>query len=189
MAHQYGTVTLTKPRIQVLHGLDANLPNSLRDREFPKSNAAIKSGMLISRKWDGASKYEWVKGIDGNAGATLFFAYQSQTDFDVVECGMITGLSCAGDFEIQTPYFKTGETYNDGTLLTYDGATGDLKPAASTDIIVARVSGGLRGYIQLNPLDAAALAGSKLNQVSDSSAATDVRVIQVVTCFSGAAMP
>ncbi len=38
-------------------------------------------------------------------------------DFDVVECGKLTGLSCAGDFEIQTAAYKTGETYTADTPL------------------------------------------------------------------------
>lgn len=145
--------------------------------------------MLVTKYWNAStSRYEWVKGIV-DAGATPYFAYQSQDDFDVIECGKLTGLSCAGDFEILTPYFKSGETYNEGVQLTFDSTTGDLKPATTGDIIVAQVSGGLRGPIQLNPLDSAAVAGSKLYQVSDSSAATPVKVIQVVTLYNGAKVP
>lgn len=182
---------LENSSIQVPKGLQANLPSSLRATEVPKSGAGILSGMVITKNWESArSRYEWVKGNGGDS-AIPYFAFQSQDDFDVEESGMLTGLSCAGDFEITTPHFTTGgdNVYNDGAPLTFDSTTGKVKMAAAGDIIIGFVVGGLRGPIQLNPLDSSAVGGSKLYQISDSSAVAPVTVITLQTAYNGAKVP
>lgn len=69
-------------------------------------------------------------------------AEKDSTDEDVIESGSLVGLSCAGKFELETPFFKSAETYNVDVPLTYDGTTGDVKPTTygSGDPIVGIVS-------------------------------------------------
>lgn len=129
----YGISTRSKPRIEVLKGFDPNEPFSRRDSHPVAANQGIKSGMVISKWWNATtSRYEWVKGVDvttlgQDANVQVFFALQDETDHDVVNSGLLTGLSSSGQFEIETGYFKTGDTYNQDIPLTYDAATGNLK--------------------------------------------------------------
>ena len=80
---------------------------------------------MISLVWVSANnQYEWALGCV--AGLTPYIAYEDSTDADVVEAGKLTGLSCAGQFEIATPYFTAG-TYKVDVKVTFDAATGNIK--------------------------------------------------------------
>ena len=48
-------------------------------------------------------------------------------DEDVIEAGNLVGLSCSGQFRIQTAFFSAG-TYNTGVPLTYDSTSGNVIP-------------------------------------------------------------
>jgi hypothetical protein len=95
----------TKPRVNVLRGYGGNEPVSLTYSAKPKLAEAILSGMVISIDVNG----EWVKGA--TAGKVPFIAYHDQADTDVDSSGLLLGLSCAGDFEIETGYFDSTDTY------------------------------------------------------------------------------
>lgn len=127
----------TKPRVEVLRGWDPNEPTTFT--QTVRASEAILSGQLISLAWNNTdSVYEWELG--GGAGRIPYIAVQDSTDEDVLECGKLTGLSCAGKFEIETAYFTTG-TYGVDTLLTWDGSTaGNVKPAAATNDIIGIVT-------------------------------------------------
>ena len=139
----------TKPRVQILRGWDLVSTSTLHQVHAVKAGEAIKSGMVISREWvSGNNRYEWVKGcVNGRAP---FIAFQDATEADVVATEGLTGISISGDYEIQTGYFKTGQTYNADTLLTYDGVTGEVKPAAEGNYVIGRVTRN-QGPKQLNP--------------------------------------
>jgi hypothetical protein len=95
----------TKPRVNVLRGYGGNEPTSLTYSAKPKTDEAIKSGMVISIDSNG----EWVKGCA--AGDVPYIAYHDQSDTDVLSSQLLLGLSCAGDFEIETGYFDNTDTY------------------------------------------------------------------------------
>jgi hypothetical protein len=80
---------------------------------------------------------EWQLGW--TSGSIPFIALNDSTDRDVIEAGNLVALSCAGKFEIQTPFITglnglsgTLGTLNIDTPLVPDGTTGNLKPAAGT---------------------------------------------------------
>ncbi len=147
----------TKPRVQILRGWDLVSTSTLHQVHAVKAGEAIKSGMVISREWvSGNNRYEWVKGcVNGRAP---FIAFQDATEADVVATEGLTGISISGDYEIQTGYFKTGQTYNADTLLTYDGVTGQVKPATEGQYVIGRVT---RNY-GVKTLTPAALSRTQL---------------------------
>lgn len=126
----------TKPRVEVLRGWDPNEPTTFT--QTVRASEAILSGQLISLNWNSTdSVYEWELG--GGAGRIPYIAVQDSTDEDVLECGKLTGLSCAGKFEIETAYFTTG-TYGVDKFLTWDGTTGNVKVATEGDDIIGIVT-------------------------------------------------
>lgn len=143
----------TKPRVQILRGWDLVSTSTLHQVHPVKAGEAIKSGMVISRKWNSdLGRYEWVKGIgtfDGTAVPAAFIAFQDANEADVVAADGLTGISISGDYEIQTGYFEDG-TYNVDALLTYNGTTGNVKIAEAGDPIIGRVT-RIRGAKKLNP--------------------------------------
>lgn len=141
-----GTIKRSHPRVTVLRGYNPMEPHTLT-RSLPVADGVtIQSGQFISPKWNAStSASEWVLGLD--AGTTEgFVALKDSADTDVVSAGTLPALSCAGQFELQTPFFKTGDTYNSGVYLTADGVTGNFKATTllSTDHIygvVTRIHG------------------------------------------------
>ncbi len=123
---RYGTIKRQYPRVEVLRGYDPNEPRT-KTQAFPvKSGVTISSGQVISLAWDAAlSQYEWVLGVTGTA--MPYIALADSRDEDVQEADKLPALSVAGDFEIQTAFFKAGDTYNVDVPITFDGVTGDLK--------------------------------------------------------------
>lgn len=122
-----GTIKRSFPRVTVLRGYNPNEPQTLT-RSLPvAAGVTVLSGQFISPKWNATiSDFEWVLGLD--AGTTEgFIALKDSVDTDVVSAGTLPALSCAGQFEIQTPFYKTGDTFNSGVYLTADGVTGNLK--------------------------------------------------------------
>lgn len=186
----HGTIKRTKPRVTVLRGYNPNEPQTLTQSHPVKSGVTIKSGQAISLEWvAGNSRYEWILGGPADeADATMIYvALQdwdlSQTgglgsfgyDPDAVEAGKLTGLSCAGQFELETAYYKSDDTYTLGAPITYDGTTtlGNFKVAtADTDLIIGRIS---RTSGQSSPID---LTGK-------NSEATTLTVITFTTGVEG----
>lgn len=122
----YGiTVRSGKPRVQVLRGFDPMANGGLTQTAFVAGNVTIKSGQAIVLSWNGTtSAYEWILATNtlANAGATVYIADKDSTDGDVIEGGLM-GYSSLGDYEIQTGFYKAGDTYNVDTVLTVDAAT------------------------------------------------------------------
>jgi hypothetical protein len=157
-----------KPRLQILRGWDLVNTATLNQVHPVKDGVTIKSGQVIQRTWNGTlNRYEWELGcsaIDGIAKAP-FFAFQDSTEADVIAADGLTGISISGDYELQTGYFSSG-TYNVDTLLTFDGTSGNVKPAAEGQLVIGRVT-RIRGAKQLNsgsitevPVNSETLAGA-----------------------------
>ena len=172
---RYGIFKHAKPPIEVLRGFDIYEPTHLSNTLAIKSGEEPKSGMIVSKEWVSAnSRYEWTVGCV--AGRTPYFAYESDTAFDIVSSGKLMGLSCGDDYRIQTGYYKDGDTYNADVRLTFDGTTGDVKAATSGEEVLGIV-GDIRG-----PKD---LATSGTYPTGEMSGVTDANVIILDTKYTG----
>ena len=128
-----------KPRVEVLRGWDPNEPTTFM--QTARASETILSGQLIHLAWDaGDSVYEWVLG--GTAGKVPYIAIQDDQDEDVLECGKMTGLSCAGQFEIETAYFDD-ESFAVDTPLGWDAGT-------SGNVCIATVGEDIIGWVTRN---------------------------------------
>lgn len=135
----YGVTTRAKARLNVLRGFKGNEPQSLSYSAKPKADEAILSGMIISLDSNG----EWVKGCA--AGVTPYFAQHDQADLDVVSSGLLVGLSCAGDYELQTAHFDTSATIANDVPLVAHATNGTVVVGAldgTADIIGFSCRGG-----------------------------------------------
>jgi hypothetical protein len=127
--------TRVKPRVTVLRGFDPNAPMTLTQSLPVKSGQTILSGQLVSSSWDSTvNQHVWSLGL--GASATPHIALQDGADQDVSEAGKLTGLSCAGQFEIQTAYY-TGSNIAVGALVVAStGTTGSIMPTSATGQII-----------------------------------------------------
>jgi hypothetical protein len=152
-----GPYRRAKQRIAVLRGYPGNESTSFTYSAKPKDGEGILSGMLISLD----NNDNWVKGVP--AGKTPYFAYHDQTDTDVKSSGLLLGLSCAGNFEIETGYFKSDDTYvTDSPLIA--GTTSNVGSVAkgtltgAADIIGFATRGGRQDTTKTNS-EAGTIAG------------------------------
>lgn len=131
--------TRLKPRVTVLRGFDPNAPMTLT-QSLPaytgvSSSTGIYSGQLISSAWDSAkNQHCWVLGMTGSVN-TPYIALQDIADQDVAEAGKLTGLSCAGQFEIQTAYY-TGANIAVGSIVVPSSTTGSIAPSSGTGQLI-----------------------------------------------------
>jgi hypothetical protein len=131
--------TRVKPRVTVLRGFDPNAPMTLT-QSLPaytgvSSSTGISSGQLISSAWDSTkNQHAWVLGMTGSVN-TPYIALQDIADQDVSEAGKLTGLSCAGQFEIQTAYY-TGSNIAVGALVVPSATLGSIAPSSGTGQII-----------------------------------------------------
>lgn len=159
---QYGTIKRTKPRLTVLRGYPGNEPTSLTQGAPVKEGVTIKSGQVIQLAWVSANnRYEWELGCSGTL--IPYFAEKDSTDEDVISAGSLTGLSSLGKYELQTAFYKSGDTYNNDVPLTFDGVTGDVKATTygSGEPILGVVT-RIRGAKNLKGVDSSA---SNLNVI------------------------
>lgn len=107
----YGEYRRTKPRLNILRGFAGNEPQSITHSAKPKAAEAIMSGMLIVLDDNG----EWVKCDSASHGGRVpYFAFQDQSDTDVQSSGLLMGISCLGEFELQTAYFDSTDVWAHG---------------------------------------------------------------------------
>lgn len=106
----------TAPRLNVLRGYTGNEPFSRTFSAPVTSGVTILSGQLISLSPSGT----WVLGV--LAGKEPFIAFADSVDTDVQSSGLLLGLSCAGQFEIETPWFDNSVAYVESSFLV--AATG-----------------------------------------------------------------
>lgn len=145
----------SKPIVRVLRGFDPMNPMHLSETAPIASGVPIGSGELIALRWNsGLNRYEWNKfNATTDTDSTPYISMQDSVQGDVKESLGLTGLSCAGDYEIQTPFFEPSLVYNvdvklvgsatDGLLKAYNSGTDSAKK------IIGRVS-RIRGIKQLN---------------------------------------
>lgn len=158
-----------KRRIYVLRGFDPVATDSITHNAPVAPGVTILSGQVISLDANG----QWVLG--GTTGKPVYFALSDSTDTDVRSSGYLPALSVLGEFEIETAWFNTSVTYNDGDKLTYD-ANGLVVPVtnAATQDVVGFVSRG--GAKRLNH-DA---NGNRVYPQRENNASDD-RVLTFVT--------
>lgn len=136
----YGPISQRlKPRIEVPRGYKPESYDSQMARYPVAEGELIQSGMHITPKWNATNdRYEWVIGVNGSS-LDHYVALEDYNDPDVLQAGVLPALSCAGQYEIQTPYFKSDDTYLVGDKVTYDAATGNFKKYVagvdSTDVL------------------------------------------------------
>lgn len=138
----FGTIQRNYPKLEVLRGFDPNEPRT-RQISYPISatatngtNGVIMSGQVISLWYNSTlNREEWVLGV-ATAGATPHFALQDWNDADVVESGVLTGLSCSGQFEPQTGYFdgNTGLLFGNGSGVAAASGTPVTNAAYNPDV-------------------------------------------------------
>jgi hypothetical protein len=137
--------------------------------------------MVISKIWNGTlNRYEWTKGLV--AGAEPFIALEDALEKSVRASSRLPGLSCSGQFTLQTGYYDsvvapTGVT--DGAYVSAyangHAQAGEVKIAATGDRIIGQVTDGHH----------AGLA----DQSAVNSNAVDCKVITFITTFAGAVAP
>ena len=142
--------TRALPKINPLRGFGPE-QNGLVDTETAPVSAGvtIKSGQVISLDASG----EWILGCP--TGKVPYFAQQDSADGDVTSSGLLTGLSCSGDYVIETGYIEdlsTNKTANENTYaldveVTADAANpGSIKVAGTGDAVLGKVA-RQAGYI------------------------------------------
>lgn len=126
--------------MKVLRGYGGNEPTSLTlSAPVNASHTDIKSGMVIS-----IVSGQWVKGCAQNV--VPFIAYHDASDTDVDSSGLLLGLSCLGNFEIETGYFDGTDTYvrDDALIAGTSTLIGFLDKAA---IMVGSATAGGQGTL------------------------------------------
>jgi hypothetical protein len=140
-------------RLTIHRGGVGNRPNRLSASAPVAEDETILSGMVMTVVRNATlGRNEWVRGVTGSSQPNSYYiAVDDSTDGDVVTSGNLQGLSVRGDYEVSTSQFKSGESYVVGDALTPDAATGKLKKATASDVVIAHV---VKDY--LGPVDLAA---------------------------------
>lgn len=174
---RFGTVKRQYPRVEVLRGFNPNEPFTLTQAYPVADGVTILSGQVISKSWNAAlGQYEWVLGW--TAGIP-FIAYNDDQDADVLEAGKLPGLSSAGQFEIQTAFWKDADEANlvVDAPVGPDGTTGNIKVVALEDgtPIMGHVTRN-HGVLDLGP------TGSGNN--GKNSNAVNLKVVSFQTAYA-----
>ena len=161
-----GNGSSPRRRVHVLRGFEATNAQALT-RTAPAADTygageanEIYSGHAISLNNDG----EFTRGQFA-AGRTVYIALSNASDTDVQASGLVPGLNCQDNYEIETPWFETGGGISyvaDETRLVATLA-GTLTPAGTgedAETIVGKVT----------------RAPYKLNDISTDSAGEGIAV-------------
>ena len=141
----------------MLRGYFGNEPMARSYSAPVTAGVTILSGQLIS-----LSAGAWVLGVA--SGAEPFIAFADSTDTDVVSAGLLLGLSCAGQYEIETPWFDNSVVYSESSFLspaTGGSSTANVTPGAAalgaitiatsnTDVIGYAAAGGRQDATAIN---------------------------------------
>lgn len=132
-----GETLRDRPRLNVLEGWHGNEPQGLTKIAAPAAGEGIKSGMAIVLNVQG----EWEKATDPTADAPVFYAFQDQTDVDVVNSGVLLGLSSLGVYKLETAQFEAAAVFTEGNPVTVSivvGQEGRIAPTTwgSGDVVV-----------------------------------------------------
>lgn len=105
----FGEYRRARPRLNIKRGFAGNEPQSITYSAQPTAGANIRSGELIVI--DGATG-RWVRCDSAvHPNVVPYFAFQDQSDTDVQSSGLLLGISCLGEFELQTAYFDTTDPW------------------------------------------------------------------------------
>jgi len=176
----YGIYQRSAPRVGIPRGYWGNEPYARTYSAPVTSGVTIQSGQVISLTADA-----WVLGCA--AGKEPFIAFHDSVDTDVVSAGQLVGLSCAGQFEIETGWFDGTQTYVESSPLKAD--SGSSPSSANYQ------NTGIVGQITLGTLSTAedtigfASKGGRQDRVSVDSSATPVSGHLYVLCFRTHWMP
>ena len=130
----FGIYQRIAPRVNVLNGYWGNEPFSRKFSAPVTSGVTIRSGQVIS-----LTSGAWVLGC--SAGKEPFIAFHDSTDTDVTSSGKLLGLSCAGQYEIETQWFDNTATYAESSPLV--AATGGSSTSNITPLVAALGAIGL----------------------------------------------
>jgi len=170
--YAYGIVQRLHPYLIPISGYNPLEPQTRITSVPVQAGVTIKSGQIIvpSVDTDGITVV-WVladSGTSAHLKAEPHVALQDSTDYDVVAAGnVLTGLSCSGQFEIQTGYYVApgggGAPITNGTVLSFGtGATAGslttvLRGAGPTVPVIGIVSGAcVAGPIDLTGINSEA---------------------------------
>lgn len=106
----YGIYQRVAPRVNVLSGYWGNEPFMRKHAAPVTSGTTILSGQLIS-----LTSGAWVLGC--TAGKEPYIAWHDSSDTDVTSSGKLLGLSCSGQYTIETPWFDNTQTYVESSPL------------------------------------------------------------------------
>lgn len=175
---QYGYVQRTKPVMVIRKGWNPQETLTRGFRSAPvKSGVTIKSGQVIALELvDG--EYVWNLADRDNTdhlAQVPHFAQQDSDTTDVRASGQLTGVSSAGQFEIQTGFYVTGTVpLNSGAVLTISSATaGSVETCARGDGPTKPIVGILTKEHVAGPI----------SLVGQDSSATDLNVIRFDTHY------
>lgn len=117
--------TRANARVLVLRGFDPNAPTTLTLSLPVASGVTILSGQVVAPVWSSAhGSHAFALGL---TAAPPCIALQDSADEDVSEAGKLTGLSCAGQFEIQTAFYSGADsTFTIGKVLSAHATSGDV---------------------------------------------------------------
>lgn len=112
-------------RVLVLRGYDPNSPSTLTQTLPVASSVTVLSGQVVSPVWSSShGSHAWALGL---TGGTPYIALQDSEDEDVSEAGNLTGLSCAGQFEIQTAFYEGADSvYTLGKVISAGATSGSV---------------------------------------------------------------
>lgn len=92
--------------VHVLRGFNGCDPTTFTRVAPVADNVTIYSGQIMSLDAFG----KWTLGQSA-PDKTCYIALSNSDDTDVSASGLLPGLSCAGQFEIETPWFESGSSY------------------------------------------------------------------------------
>lgn len=145
----------TKPYLAILRGDTPNDPLYLSETAPVLANQAagyISSGQLITLVL-ASGVWEW--NLGWAAGRVPHWARQDSASPDVLESGVLTGLSALGKFRLRTGYYDTGGTYTAGTPIVPDSTAGDIVSGtgAAGDDICGHVSNLMNGPLDISDIN------------------------------------
>ena len=110
------------PRLQVVKGFDPMETLQAQILAPVASGVTIYSGQAVVRNENG--EFMLPTQTELTANRLVAFAWQDSADTNVMYSGKLTAFPASGQFELVTPWFDTGVTFNIDDLLTVSVAAG-----------------------------------------------------------------
>jgi hypothetical protein len=165
----------TKPRLQVIRGFDFQNPAVSKVRtERVKTGQVILSGQVCSLEYNSADAvFEFVLGVTASTKGRPYIALGDSTDADSQDAEKFLGLDPLQNLVLETGFYTAG-TYTAGNPVTFDAATGNIKPTTLES------GEAILGFIESNGIiDVAAVDARGLPSNSTASNGNVVRISTV----------